>query len=133
MIQKASCRSAAARYADQAAIAKRNESGRRALNSTDEANLIYRSGTTPVSKILGTGKRSMDTSDRKRAMMSTKPLHTAILYDFYMFLQLVALILLCIGLGRLAFLVDEWKTQGRLTSSLIHFLEWIANFAVLRK
>jgi hypothetical protein len=50
-----------------------------------------------------------------------------------MFLQLVALMLLCIGLGRLAFVIDDWKTQGRLTSSLIHFLEWIANFSVLRK
>jgi hypothetical protein len=75
----------------------------------------------------------MDTYRKKRIIMSTKPLKTAVFYDFYMFVQLLALILLGVGAGRLAFFIDRTSNRNVLTPLIIRCLEWIANFSVVRK
>jgi hypothetical protein len=71
----------------------------------------------------------MNTSDT--VIVCNKPLKTAALYDFYMFLQLVTLILLCISVGKMALFIDrKWKVAW-LTPKLITGLEAISKVSVL--
>jgi hypothetical protein len=75
----------------------------------------------------------MDTYPQKPVMMSTKPLKTAVLYDFYMFVQLLTLIVFSVSVGRLALFIDRMSNRNLLTPPIVRCLEWIARFSVVRK
>lgn len=69
----------------------------------------------------------------KRAVMSTRPLKTAVVYDFYLFVQLFIFVLLCYGVGRLAYLLDKLTPKPVLTPLITNVLESVAAVAVMKK
>ena len=70
---------------------------------------------------------------QKLFMVCNKPLKTALLYDFFMFVQLLALIVFGVGVGRLALFIDRMTKKPTLTPLIIDSLEWIAKFSVIKK
>ena len=65
--------------------------------------------------------------------MSTRPLKAAIVYDFYLFVQLFVFVLLCYGVGRLAYAVDRLTRRPVLTPMITKILESAAAVAVIKK
>ena len=74
----------------------------------------------------------MDTNANALTVMSTKPLKTAIFYDFYLCVQLLAFILLCVSVGRLAFAVDRLLKRPLLTPRIVKLLESTAALTVVK-
>ena len=65
--------------------------------------------------------------------MSTRPLKTAIVYDFYLFVQLFVFVLLCYGVGRIAYALDKLTPKPLLTPLITNVLESVAAVAVIKK
>ena len=68
-----------------------------------------------------------------RVVMSTRPLKTAIVYDFYLFVQLFVFVLLCYSVGRLALAIDRMTGRQTLTQGITRALEAVAAVAVIKK
>jgi hypothetical protein len=74
----------------------------------------------------------MDALSTKRTVMSTRPLKTAIVYDFYLFVQLFVFVLLSLTVGRLVFAVDRLMSRPMLTPWITKILESAAAVIVVK-
>jgi len=64
--------------------------------------------------------------------MSTRPLKTAIVYDFYLFVQLFVFVVLSLTVGRLLYAVDRLMKGPILTPWITKLLESTAAVVVVK-